>query len=66
MSDDASVRILVKVVVDTYSGLDVMHANAAYFSQIFQDTDVLTVALEVFDRRLAVNLLGHVLCTRHA
>jgi NAD(P)-dependent dehydrogenase (short-subunit alcohol dehydrogenase family) len=66
MSDDASVATLVKAAVDTYGGLDVMHANAADFSQIFQDTDVLTVALEVFDRTLAVNLRGYVLCTRHA
>jgi NAD(P)-dependent dehydrogenase (short-subunit alcohol dehydrogenase family) len=66
MSDDASVATLVKAAVDTYGGLDVMHANAADFSRIFQDTDVLTVPLEVFDRTLAVNLRGYVLCTRHA
>ncbi|GHO71136.1 putative short-chain type dehydrogenase/reductase y4lA [Ktedonobacter sp. SOSP1-52] len=66
MSDDASVGSLVKVAIDTYGGLDLMHANAADFSQIYLDTDVLTVPLEIFDRTLAVNLRGYVLCTRHA
>nr|MDQ2715549.1 SDR family NAD(P)-dependent oxidoreductase [Chloroflexota bacterium] len=37
MSDDASVGTLVKAAVDTYGGLDLMHANAADFSQIYLD-----------------------------
>src|SRR5437899_8654327 len=45
MSDDASVGSLVKAAIDTYGGLDLMHANAADFSQIYLDTDVLTVPL---------------------
>jgi NAD(P)-dependent dehydrogenase (short-subunit alcohol dehydrogenase family) len=66
MTDDASVGALVKAAVDTYGGLDFMHANAADFSNIFLDTDALNVPLEVFDRTLAVNLRGYLLCTRHA
>jgi len=66
MTDDASVGALVKAAVDTYGGLDFMHANAADFSNIALDTDALNVPLEVFDRTLAVNLRGYLLCTRHA
>lgn len=66
MTNDASVGALVKAAVDTYGGLDFMHANAADFSNIFLDTDALSVPLEVFDRTLAVNLRGYLLCTRHA
>ncbi|MEO6892219.1 MAG: SDR family oxidoreductase [Ktedonobacteraceae bacterium] len=66
MSDDTSVGTLVKAAVDTYGGLDLMHANAADFSQIYLDSDALNVPLEVFDRTIAVNLRGYLLCTRHA
>jgi NAD(P)-dependent dehydrogenase (short-subunit alcohol dehydrogenase family) len=66
ISDDASVRELVAAAVSHYGGLDFMHANAADLGIIFQDTDALDVALDVFDRTIAVNLRGHLLCTRHA
>jgi NAD(P)-dependent dehydrogenase (short-subunit alcohol dehydrogenase family) len=66
IADDASVKALVAAAVDHYVGLDYMHCNAADLGVIFQDTDALEVALEVFDRTIAVNLKGHLLCTRHA
>ncbi|HEU4324116.1 MAG TPA: glucose 1-dehydrogenase [Roseiflexaceae bacterium] len=66
ISDDASVAALVAAAVETYGGLDLLHANAADLGIVFQDLDALTVPLEIFDRTIAVNLRGHLLCTRHA
>ncbi len=66
VSDDTSVKALVQVAVDAYGGLDLMHANAADLSLCAKDFDAVDVSLEIFDRTIAVNLRGHLLCTRHA
>jgi NAD(P)-dependent dehydrogenase (short-subunit alcohol dehydrogenase family) len=66
IADDASVRELVRMAVESYGGLDLMHANAADLSIYSRDTNALDVPLDVFDRTIAVNLRGHLLCTRHA
>ena len=66
ISDDASVAALMAVAQDTFGGIDLMHANAADMGAIMHDTTVLDVPLEIFDRTIAVNLRGYLLCTRHA
>lgn len=68
ISVDESVGALCAVAVDEFGGLDLMHANAADLSEaaILNDTDAVDEALGVFDRTIAVNLRGHLLCTRHA
>jgi NAD(P)-dependent dehydrogenase (short-subunit alcohol dehydrogenase family) len=66
IGDDESVRDLVQLAVSTYGGLDFMHANAADLSLCANDTDAVDVSLDIFDRTIAVNLRGHLLCTRHA
>ena len=68
ISDDASVAMLVGTAVGEFGGLDALHANAADLSPktIGGDTNALTIDLGVFDRTIAVNLRGHLLCTRHA
>jgi NAD(P)-dependent dehydrogenase (short-subunit alcohol dehydrogenase family) len=66
ISDDASVKALVDAAVKAYGGLDFMHANAADLRVVLSDTNAVDVPLEVFDRTIAVNLRGHLLCTRHA
>jgi NAD(P)-dependent dehydrogenase (short-subunit alcohol dehydrogenase family) len=66
IADDASVKALVDLAVKTYGGLDFMHANAADLHVVLSDTTAVDVPLEVFDRTIAVNLRGHLLCTRHA
>ena len=66
IADDAAVKALVDLAVRTYGGLDLMHANAADLSIVLSDTTAVDVPLEVFDRTIAVNLRGHLLCTRHA
>jgi NAD(P)-dependent dehydrogenase (short-subunit alcohol dehydrogenase family) len=68
ITDDASVAGLVAAAVAEFGGLDAFHANAADLSPevIGRDTDALDVDLGIFDRTIAVNLRGHLLCTRHA
>jgi NAD(P)-dependent dehydrogenase (short-subunit alcohol dehydrogenase family) len=66
ISDEADVNALVDAAVSRYGGLDMMHVNAADLQVIFQDSNAVDVDLEVFDRTLAVNLRGHLLCTRAA
>lgn len=66
VTDENSVRALVGTAVRAFGGLDGMHINAADLDAILSDTDAETVPLAIFDRTLAVNLRGHLLCTRHA
>lgn len=66
VTDDASVKALVQAAVETYGGIDLMHANAADLSLCLTDTDAVDVALDLFDRTIEVNLRGQLLCTRHA
>lgn len=64
ISADASVAALVEAAIKTYGGVDMLHVNAAANTSL--DSDALSVPLEVFDYTIAVDLRGHLLCTRHA
>ena len=64
--DDVSVRALVACAVERYGGLDGIHVNAADLEAVILDSDAVDVPLEIYDRTQAVNLRGHLLCTRHA
>jgi NAD(P)-dependent dehydrogenase (short-subunit alcohol dehydrogenase family) len=64
--DDTSVKALIDAAVSRFGRLDFLHANAADMSVILQDTDAVTVPLAVYDRTIAVNQRGYLLCTRHA
>jgi NAD(P)-dependent dehydrogenase (short-subunit alcohol dehydrogenase family) len=68
LQDEASVEAAVALAVEAYGGLDVLHANAADLSPetIGQDSEVGSLPLDVFDRTIAVNLRGHLLCAQHA
>ena len=66
VSDDASVKHLVDTAVETYGGIDCMHANAANLALCLSDSDAVDLSLDIWDRTMAVNLRGHLLCTRHA
>lgn len=67
ISDERSVGEMVALAVDSFGGLDILHANAADLSPatIGQDSDATQIALEVFDRTMQVNMRGHLLCARH-
>lgn len=62
--DEASVTSAVEAAVARFGGLDGAHINAADLRTIFADSNALELDLAVFDRTLAVNLRGHLLCTR--
>jgi NAD(P)-dependent dehydrogenase (short-subunit alcohol dehydrogenase family) len=64
LADEASVQAAVTSAVQRLGALDGAHVNAADLRAIMQDSDALTVDLAVFDRTLAINLRGHLLCTR--
>lgn len=64
IADEASVQKAVGIAVERLGGLDGAHINAADLRVIMEDSDALTVDLAVFDRSVAVNLRGHLLCTR--
>lgn len=64
--DEASVMAAFATATQTLGRLDGVHINAADLRTIFSDSDALAVDLAVFDRTIAVNLRGHLLCTRAA
>lgn len=66
IAEDESVAALVASAVSEFGSLDLMHANAADLVVVLRDSDALDVELEVFDRTIAVNLRGYLLCTRHS
>lgn len=66
ISDETSVAAMVRLAVESFGGLDLIHVNAADLSVIFKDSNAVDVDLAVFDRTIAVNLRGHLLCTRAA
>ena len=66
ITDETSVRALIASAVDRYGALDGIHVNAADLDAVVHDSDAVDVPLEIYDRTLAVNLRGHLLCTRHA
>jgi NAD(P)-dependent dehydrogenase (short-subunit alcohol dehydrogenase family) len=64
IADEASVNSLVDAAVKRLGRLDGAHINAADLRIIMEDSDAIAESLHVFDRTLAVNLRGHLLCTR--
>jgi NAD(P)-dependent dehydrogenase (short-subunit alcohol dehydrogenase family) len=66
LAEEASCNELIQGAAQRYGGLDLMHVNGADLSLGPKDKDALTTDLAVFDRSVAVNLRGHLLCTRAA
>lgn len=66
IADETAANALVAAAVRDHGGLDGIHVNAADMQAIRSDGDALQLDLAVFDRTLAVNLRGHLLCTRAA
>ncbi|WP_157217428.1 SDR family NAD(P)-dependent oxidoreductase [Flavisphingomonas formosensis] len=65
-TDDASVKALMDAAAAQFGRIDFLHANAADLRTIFDDSDALSVGLDVFDQTISVNLRGMLSCTRHA
>lgn len=66
ITDEVSVNAAFAAAVERLGRLDGAHINAADLRTIFADSDALCVDLAVFDRTIAVNLRGHLMCTRAA
>ena len=64
--DEASVNAAFASAVARLGRLDGVHANAADLRTIFADSTALDTDLAVFERTIAVNLRGSLLCTRAA
>lgn len=64
IAEEAQVAALVAATVDRFGGLDLVHVNAADVKTGEQDEDLLAADLAIFDRTIAVNLRGHLICTR--
>jgi NAD(P)-dependent dehydrogenase (short-subunit alcohol dehydrogenase family) len=64
LAEEKSVMTAVGLAVQLLGGLDGVHINAADMQTIMRDSDALDEDLAVFDRTLAINLRGHLLCTR--
>lgn len=66
ITSEASVNAAFAAAVAHLGELDGAHVNAADLKTIMIDSTALDVDLAVFDRTIAVNLRGHLLCTRAA
>jgi NAD(P)-dependent dehydrogenase (short-subunit alcohol dehydrogenase family) len=68
LSEEPAVIGVVRAVVDRFGRLDVLHNNAALTESDFltRDTPVTELALEVWERTLAVNLTSQMLTCKHA
>jgi NAD(P)-dependent dehydrogenase (short-subunit alcohol dehydrogenase family) len=68
ISDEDAVAALMTHAVENFGGIDFLHANAADLSPdtLGRDSDALEVPLDAYDRAMAVDLRGHLLCLRAA
>jgi len=67
VSSEEDVHAMVGQVKDHFGRIDVLHNNAAVLSaeQRQRDCDLANLDMGAFDRAIAVNLRGAVLCTKH-
>lgn len=65
VSEEASVRDLVDAVVDRFGRLDIVVNNAAVFAELAL-ADPMDIAVELWDRVMAVNVRGPFLLAKHA
>lgn len=67
ISDEASVVAMVKLAMDKWGRIDVLHSNAAMTGDaiVMEDRDVTAMTVELWDRTMAVNVRGPMLCAKH-
>jgi NAD(P)-dependent dehydrogenase (short-subunit alcohol dehydrogenase family) len=68
LSEETDVMSTVRDTVASFGRLDVLHNNAALTDSDFlsRDTDVTELAVEVWERTMAVNLRSQMLACKHA
>ncbi|MFV8817507.1 SDR family NAD(P)-dependent oxidoreductase [Haliea sp. E17] len=65
-SDEASATAAVATCVETYGGLDGLHANFAFLGDCDPGAGILELPLEIYDETQRINARGYYLCTRAA
>jgi NAD(P)-dependent dehydrogenase (short-subunit alcohol dehydrogenase family) len=67
ISVEAEVKAMVDFTIETYGRIDVLHNNAAMTGPeiVTRDIDVATMDVELWDRTMAINLRGPMLCAKH-
>ncbi len=68
VSQEESVAEMVKETIGQFGRIDILHNNAAILSEAQRqgDLDVINMDVEAWDRAMAVNLRGAMLCSKHA
>lgn len=68
IADEHQVRAMVAFAVESYGRIDVLHNNAAMTGPeiITRDVDVVNMDGDLWDRTMAVNVKGPMLCAKHA
>ncbi len=67
ISDEEQVQAMVAFTLESYSQIDVLHNNAAMTGPeiVTRDLDVVNMDAELWDRTMAVNVKGPMLCAKH-
>ena len=67
VSSEEDVKAVIAQVTEKFGRIDVLHNNAAVLNadQRQRDRDLANLDMEAFDRAIAVNLRGAVLCTKY-
>lgn len=67
VSDESQVAALIAATVEEYGQIDVLHNNAGAveLDTIGRDGDIRRLDVDVWERTMAVNLRGVMLCTKH-
>lgn len=66
IADETAVGRLFDLALETFGGIDGVHANAADLSEQHRDVNILDIDLDFWDRVLRANLKGYVHVTRAA
>ena len=67
ISDEAAVIAMTDFTIKQYGRIDVLHNNAAITGSdiVMRDRDVASMDVELWDRTMAVNVRGPMLCAKH-
>lgn len=67
VSLEADVQAMAAAVVQRYGQIDILHNNAAILTteQRSQDLDIVNMDVDAWDRAMAVNLRGAMLCSKY-
>ena len=63
-ADEQSIADAVKLCLDTYGGLDGLHANFAFMADGDPRVGILELPMDIFDETMRVNARGFYLCTK--